>query len=58
MCIRDRGYAKGACRIRAGWMNFNRYQAELYDRPTASLDLKIRMVKADVAEALLYGCAA
>ena len=27
-------------RIRPGWMNFNRYRAELYDHPTASLDLK------------------
>ena len=32
-------------RIRAGWMSFNRYRAELYDRPTASLE---------VVEALLY----
>ena len=45
-------------RIRAGWMSFNRYRTELYDRPTASLDLKTRMVKAEVVEALLYGCAA
>ena len=45
-------------RIRAGWMSFNRYRVELYDRPTASLDLKTRMVKSEVVEALLYGCAA
>ena len=44
-------------RIRAGWMSFNRYRQELYDRPTASLDLKARMVKSEVVEALLYGCA-
>ena len=44
-------------RIIAGWMSFNRYQAELYDRPTASLDLKTRMVKSEVVLALLYGCA-
>ena len=31
---------------------------ELYDRPTASLDLKTRMVKSEVVEALQYGCAA
>ena len=44
-------------RIRAGWMSFNRYRMELYDRPTASLALKARMVKSDMVEALLYGCA-
>ena len=45
-------------RIRAGWMSLYRYRAELYDRPMASLDPKTRMVKAEVVEALLYGCAA
>ena len=44
-------------RIRAGWMSFNRYGGELDDRPTASLNLKTRMVKAEVVEAPLYGCA-
>ena len=39
-------------------MSFNRYRAELYDRPMASLDLKTRMVTAEVVEALLYGSAA
>ena len=39
-------------------MSFNRYRTELYDRPTASLHLKTRMVKSEVVEALLYGCAA
>ena len=45
-------------RIGAGWMSFNRYRVELYDRPTASLDLKTQMVKSEVVEAPLYGCAA
>ena len=45
-------------RIRAGWLSFNRYRAELYDRPTALLDLNTRMVKSEVVEALLYGSAA
>ena len=37
---------------------FKRYKRELYDRPKASLlPLKARMVKAEVVEALLYGCA-
>ena len=32
-------------------------QRELYDRPNAFLlDLKVRMVKVDVVQALLYGC--
>ena len=45
-------------RIRAGWMGFKRYKRELYDRPRASLlPLKARMVKAEVVEAFLYGCA-
>ena len=39
-------------------MSFNRYRAELYHRSTASLDLKTQMVKSEVVEALLYGCAA
>ena len=44
--------------IRAGWMSFKRYKQELYDRPKASLlPLKARMVKDEVVEALLYGCA-
>ena len=44
--------------IRAGWMGFKRYKRELYDRPKSSLlPLKARMVKAEVVEALLYGCA-
>ena len=44
-------------RIRAGWMGLKRYKRELYDRPKASLlPLKARMVRSEVAEALLYGC--
>ena len=45
-------------RIRAGWMGFMRYNRELYDRPKASLlPLKARMVRSEVVEDLLYGCA-
>ena len=45
-------------RIRAGWMGFKRYKRELYDRLKASLlPLKARMVRSEVVEALLYGCA-
>ena len=45
-------------RIRAGWMGFKRYKRELYDRPKASLPfLKARMVRSEVVETILYGCA-
>ena len=45
-------------RIRAGWMGFKRYTRELYDHPKASLlPLKARMVRSEVLESLLYGCA-
>ena len=45
-------------RIRAGWMGFKRYKWELYDRPKASLPpLQARMLRSEVVEALLYGCA-
>ena len=45
-------------RICAGWMGIKRYKRELYDRPKASLlPLKARMVRSEVVEALLYGCA-
>ena len=45
-------------RIRAGWMGFMRYTRELYDRLKVSLlPLKARMVRSEVVEALLYGCA-
>ena len=45
-------------RIRAGWMGLKRYKRELYDCPKGSLlPLKTRMVRSEVVEALLYGCA-
>ena len=40
---------------RACWMRVKKYAVQLYDRPTVPLDLKARMVKAEAAEALLYG---
>ena len=40
-------------RIRAGWVSFERYKRELYDRPKASLlPLKARIVRSEVVEAL------
>ena len=45
-------------RIRSGWISFKRYTRELYDRPKACmLPLKTRMVRSEVVEALLHGCA-
>ena len=39
-------------------MSFRRYTRELYDRPNASLPhLKTQMMKSDVVEAFLHGCA-
>ena len=49
--------AKIDLRICAVWMSFSRYWAKLYDRPTASLDLKSRAEKSEVVEAIMYGCA-
>ena len=44
-------------RIRNAWCSFSKYTLELYDRPNAPLELKIRMLRADVLETMLYGCA-
>ena len=43
-------------RTRFAWARFKRYGRQLYDRPTAPLQLKVRMLKAEVLETLLYGC--
>ena len=37
-------------------MRVGRYQQELYDRLNVPLVVKIRMVKAEAVETLLYGC--
>ena len=42
-------------RIRLMWACFKRFGPELYDGTTASLSLKVRMLKAEVSETLLYG---
>ena len=36
--------------------SFGKYSFELYDRPSAPLEFKIRMLKAEVLESMLYGC--
>ena len=43
-------------RIRNAWYSFRKYSLELYDRPSAPLKLKIRILKAEVLETMLYGC--
>ena len=43
-------------RIRNAWCSFRKYTLELYDRPSAPLELKIRMLRAEVFETKLYGC--
>ena len=36
--------------------SFRKYTLELYDRPSAPLELKIRMLRAEVLETMLYDC--
>ena len=43
-------------RIRNAWCSFRIYTLELYDRPSAPLELKLRMLRAEVLEIMLYGC--
>ena len=43
-------------RIRNAWCSLRKYTLELYDRPSAPLELKIRMLRAEVLETMLYGC--
>ena len=43
-------------RFRRAWACFQRYKIEIYDRPGVRLRLKVRMLKAEVIETLLYGC--
>ena len=43
-------------RVRNAWCSFRKYTLELYDRPSAPLELKIRMLRAEVLETMLYDC--
>ena len=43
-------------RLQRAWACFRRYKMEIYDRPGVRLRLKVRMLKAEVIETLLYGC--
>ena len=43
-------------RISNAWCSFRKYTLELYDRSSAPLELKSRMLRAEVLETMLYGC--
>ena len=43
-------------RVRNAWCSFRKYTLELYDRQSAPLELKTRMLRAEVLEIMLYGC--
>ena len=43
-------------RISNAWYSFRKYTLALYDRSSAPLELKIRMLRAEVLETMLYGC--
>ena len=43
-------------RVRNAWCSFRMYTLELYGRPGAPLELKIRMLRAEVLETMLYDC--
>ena len=43
-------------RIRNAWYSFRKYTLKLYDRPRAPLELKIRTLRAEVLETMLYDC--
>ena len=44
-------------RLQRVWACFQRHKVIIYDRSGMHLRLKVRMLKADVIETLLYGCA-
>ena len=43
-------------RTKIAWGCFRKFSTELFDRPSASLRLKARLLKAEAMETLLYGC--
>ena len=47
---------EGDRRIHNAWGSFRKYTRELYDRPSAPLELKLRMLRAEILETMLYGC--
>ena len=43
-------------RIRLAWACYDRFNRELYDTEDAPFVLKVRLLKTEVMETLLYGC--
>ena len=43
-------------RLQRAWACFQRYKMEICDRPGVRVRLKVRLLKAEVVEILLYGC--
>ena len=43
-------------RVQFAWACYKRFKRELYDLEAAPFTLKVRMLKAEVMETLLYGC--
>ena len=43
-------------RIHNAWCSFRKYTLELYNQPSAPLEIKIRMLRAEVLGKMLYGC--
>ena len=43
-------------RVRLAWARYSRFKRELYDMEAVPFARKLRMLKAEVMEILLYGC--
>ena len=43
-------------RVRNAWCSFRKYTLERHDRPSAPLELKIWMLRAEALETMRYGC--
>ena len=43
-------------RLQRAWACFKRCEMEIYDRPGVRVRLKVRLLKSEVIETLLYGC--
>ena len=52
---RRRHHARSQRRTKIAWGCFRKFSAELFDRPSAPLRLKARLLKAEAMKALLYG---
>ncbi|CAM9964361.1 unnamed protein product, partial [Sphacelaria rigidula] len=44
-------------RISAVWTCLRKYTSQLYGRPNVQLSLNVRLLKVEMVEALVYGCA-